>query len=123
MPHSLVHQTFAPLPLPAHCHNAHSDSSMAGLQNGWNLLSLLVLFCDLLRLRTWPFYMERAVRMLSSLRALRIVALSPAMQALLGALAKSMKAIAALALLSMPHCPCTSARRGCESICWEPWHR
>ena len=96
---------------------------MSCLQNGWNLLSLLVLFCDLLRLHTWPFYMERAVRMLSSLRALRIVVLSPAMQALLGALAKSMKAIAALALLSMPHCPCTSARRGCEGVSREPLHR
>ena len=72
------------------------------LQNGWNLVSLLVLFFDLLRLHHWPFYMERAVRMLSSLRALRIVVLSAAMQALLGALANSMKAIAALALLSMP---------------------
>ena len=76
----------------------------AYLQNGWNLLSLLVLVLDLLRLAHWAFYAERAVRMLSSLRALRIVVLSPAMQALLGALAKSTKAILALALLSTAPC-------------------
>ena len=93
-------------------HTGHRRQvSICLLQNGWNLVSLLVLFFDLLRLHHCPFYMERAVRMLSSLRALRIVVLSAAMQALLGALASSMKAIAALALLSMPPplCAGTSA--------------
>ena len=64
------------------------------------MLSLLVLFLDLLRLGSYNFYAQRAVLMLSSLRALRIIVLSPAMQALLGALASSLRAVGGLSLLS-----------------------
>lgn len=71
-------------------------------QDPWNLLEAFVLLLDLLRLMTWDFYTERAVRMLSSLRALRMVTLSSAMRALLAAVLLTFQPIASLLFVGTP---------------------
>ena len=69
---------------------------VADVQSPWKLLEAFVLLLDLLRLFKWPFYTERAILMLSSLRALRMITLSEAMRALLVALASTFAPIASL---------------------------
>ena len=61
-----------------------------------------MLLLDLLRLITWDFYVERAVRMLSSLRALRMITLSSSMRSLLAALLMTFKPIGSLLFVGAP---------------------
>lgn len=77
---------------------AHRDllTSMLCVQNPWYLVEAFVLLLDFLRLYKWPFYTERAIRMMSSLRAVRMVTLSEAIRNLLIALLSAFGPITSL---------------------------
>lgn len=69
------------------------------VQNPWHWLDMFILLIDLLRLRTYQGYKQRALLALTSFRGFRVMIRQPAIRNLMTALIKTMGPIATVFLL------------------------
>ena len=69
------------------------------LQDAWNWIDMFILLIDLLRLRTYQGYKQRALTALTSFRGFRVMIRQPSIRNLMTALIKTMGPIATVFLL------------------------